>query len=350
MNQLLLIEDNAGDARLIGELLRGELFHLTVCNTLTTGLVAAQQTDFDVVLLDLSLPDSTGLATLHTFHEQCADAPVVVLTGYDDEEWGVGAVQGGAQDYLVKDDLNVGLLRRVLRYARERHRIERAERQLAATLAATEERHRLARDLHDSVTQTLFTTSVMAESALMQWHNNPARAQQLIANVHQLSQSALAEMRVLLLELRPEAITTVDFDVLIGQLVDSLRSCSALEFDVRLAAVGQLPPAVQVGLYRIVQESLNNVIKHAQAARAVVWLCEHDGCIHLKISDDGIGFDFALEAENGLGIPGMHERAEQIGVLVNIDSTRQRGTSVSVAWCAQSRQEEYDPCSQKFVS
>ncbi|CAG0941725.1 partial Sensor histidine kinase TmoS, partial [Anaerolineae bacterium] len=128
---VLLIEDNPGDARLIREMLAedgGARFALDHAEQLATGLAAMTEKRPAVILLDLSLPDSAGLATLHEVQTRSPEMPIVVLTGHDDEELALQAVREGAQDYLIKGQVNSQLLVRAIRYATERKRAEEALR------------------------------------------------------------------------------------------------------------------------------------------------------------------------------------------------------------------------------
>ena len=133
----LLVEDNPGDSRLIREMLaeaRGVTFSLEYADRLQVGLEHLREGGIDVVLLDLGLPDSQGLETLSKIYAQAPEVPIVVLTGLNDEMLGVQAVNRGAQDYLVKGQVDVNLLVRALRYAIERKRAEERERQLKLQL------------------------------------------------------------------------------------------------------------------------------------------------------------------------------------------------------------------------
>ncbi len=135
--RVLLIEDNPGDARLMQEMLsevRGIPFDLECAERLSAGLARLGQTDIDVVLLDLALPDSRGFGTFARTHAQAPRVPIIVLTGLDDEELAVKAVREGAQDYLVKGQLDSNLLGRAIRYAIERKRAEEALRRYAGEL------------------------------------------------------------------------------------------------------------------------------------------------------------------------------------------------------------------------
>ena len=125
---VLLIEDNPGDARLIIEYLspiNDQKFNVAVAERLGAGLKMLKKLSFDVVLLDLTLPDSDGLGTVEKFHYRMPLVPVIVLTGLDDETTGVAAVKAGAQDYLLKGEVNRSSLVRTVRYSVERASLER---------------------------------------------------------------------------------------------------------------------------------------------------------------------------------------------------------------------------------
>ena len=137
VTRVLLIEDNPGDARLISEMLaevRSAAFDLEWADDLSTGLERLATGGIDAVLLDLSLPDSQGLDTFVKTHIHAPQVPIIVLSGLDDEELAGKAVREGAQDYLVKGNVDTNLLVRALRYAIERKRAEEAKAKLEAQL------------------------------------------------------------------------------------------------------------------------------------------------------------------------------------------------------------------------
>ena len=144
----------------------------------------------------------------------------------------------------------------------------------AHQVAASQERSRLARDLHDAVTQTLFSASLIAEVLPGLWENDPAEGRQLLGELRQLTRGALAEMRTLLLELRPAALVEANLGDLLRQLAESVSGRSGIPVAVSLEGcpVPDLPAEVHVALYRIAQEALNNVVKHAQAHRVEIRL------------------------------------------------------------------------------
>lgn len=133
--QVLLIEDNPGQARSIQRMLRGSPFSCTVASTLTGGITQTTEQRPDIVLLDLILPDSGGLDSFHTLRTQLGDVPVVILTAFDNEAVAQAAVASGAQDYVIKGTINARALQRVVRYAIERHRFEVERRTFERQLA-----------------------------------------------------------------------------------------------------------------------------------------------------------------------------------------------------------------------
>lgn len=201
--------------------------------------------------------------------------------------------------------------------------------QQSAVLA---ERHRLARDLHDAVSQALFAASTIADSVPQMWEKKPERARELLQQLTSLNRGALAEMRTLLFELRPEALVKTNLKALLLQLLDAVKARKAVE--TNLTVTGDpisLPEDIHMTLYRIAQESLNNVVKHSQAAKAQVVLDYNAGRVILQIIDDGQGFD-TNQITEGLGRGSMRERAEAARMEFQIHSVIGDGTRVEAVW------------------
>jgi PAS domain S-box-containing protein len=202
----------------------------------------------------------------------------------------------------------------------------------AEQTAVAAERSRLARDLHDAVTQTLFSTSLIADVLPRLWERNMAEAHQRLNELRQLTRGALAEMRTLLLELRPATLTEVGLDELLRQLTEAIISRARVQVNLTVEGSCRLPPDVHIALYRIAQEALNNIARHADASRAAVRLRCELGHVELRISDDGQGFDPTGVALEHLGLCIMRERAEAIEATLRVDSQPGRGTRIEVIW------------------
>jgi PAS domain S-box-containing protein len=200
--------------------------------------------------------------------------------------------------------------------------------------AVAAERSRLARDLHDAVTQTLFSASLIAEVLPRLWEHKPEEGMRRLEELRQLTRGALAEMRTLLLELRPAALIEAELGELFRHLTDAFTSRARVQ--VKYAIVGDidLPPDVKIALYRIAQEALNNIAKHAEATQAELTIHCHPGGLSMTIRDNGRGFNPAKVSPEHLGMGIMEERADNIGASLTITSQSDKGTQVQVNWSA----------------
>lgn len=205
----------------------------------------------------------------------------------------------------------------------------------AQALAALEERQRIARDLHDSVTQTLFSATVTVDTVIKLWQRNPTDISTELLDLRNLTQGALAEMRTLLLELRPEALAESRLVDLIHQLVETLKGRSKVHPTTELMAVPltmPLPDAVKETFFRVAQEALNNVVKHARAHNVWVTMYTEANTVRLAIRDDGRGFDIGQSRPGHVGLAIMRERAAAIGGALVIHSAPGRGTHITLTW------------------
>jgi signal transduction histidine kinase len=202
----------------------------------------------------------------------------------------------------------------------------------AADEAVTADRTRLARDLHDAVTQTLFSASLTAEVLPDLWDMDVDEAKRSTEELRQLTRGALAEMRTLLLELRPATLTQTRLNDLIKQLCEAFIGRSRLPITLTIEGERSLPPEVQIAFYRVAQESLNNVFKYARATQVDVNLFLTPLSVHLVTCDNGMGFDLSTIRPTSLGMRIMRERAEAIGADLRISSTPGAGTCIEMLW------------------
>jgi signal transduction histidine kinase len=204
--------------------------------------------------------------------------------------------------------------------------------------AAAAERQRLARDLHDAVTQTLFSASLIAEVLPRLWEKDHAEGERRLEELRRLTRGALAEMRMLLLELRPAALGEVGLADLLRQLGEAITGRTTLPVALSLRGQCTAPLDVQVALYRVAQEALNNVVKHSGAAKASIRLHCRENSVDLTVSDNGSGFDIQAVSPKSLGLRIMRERAEAAGANLKIESQAGQGTKVGVLWSGATRQ------------
>ena len=214
----------------------------------------------------------------------------------------------------IPDEIRQGLLRQ----------IEEA--------AAQEERNRLARDLHDSIKQQLFSINVGAAAAQERWERDPEGARKSLADVRRSAREAMVEMQAMLHQLRPEALGTAGLIEALREQCEALGYRSGAEVALELGEPipdDRLPPGAPEALFRIAQEMLANVARHARARQVRVWLGRLNGEVVIRIEDDGQGFNPAAE-NPGMGLRNLKERAESMRGKLEIASTPGTGTRVAV--------------------
>lgn len=199
-------------------------------------------------------------------------------------------------------------------------------------LAAHYERQRLARDLHDAVSQTLFAVTITTETLLRQAEQDPASIVPKLAELHQLARGALAETRAVLLELRPESLTDISLESLLEQLRDAVLARKKLRISLELDHTETLDPELKLALYRITQEALNNIVKHAQASQVSIRLTQDSAGATFEIRDDGVGFEPGSRSPSSMGLNIMRERAEGVGATFHVTSASSAGTQITVRW------------------
>jgi signal transduction histidine kinase len=181
---------------------------------------------------------------------------------------------------------------------------------------------------------------LIADTLSRVWEQDQEEARRGLEELHQLTHGALAEMRTLLLELRPAALGEQKLGVLLRQLTDGMMARTRISFTTTVVGDCSLPTEVQIALYRIAQESLNNVTKHSQASQATVNLnCQPDR-VTMSISDNGRGFNPESIQPHQLGLSIMRERAQAISATLSIQSQPGQGTELTVTWPDDSSTDE----------
>jgi len=210
----------------------------------------------------------------------------------------------------------------------------------AQELAVLEERQRLARNLHDAVNQSLFSAGLIAEVLPRLWDQDQELARQSLEDLRKLTRGAMAEMRALLAELRPSTLTDAELGDLLRLLGNAFTGRTNIPANLTIVGQGMLPAEVQVATYRICQEALNNVAKHAKAGLVEINLKHEDASIELSIRDDGKGFDPEHPAASGhYGLSMMNERADAAGVQLSITSQPGHGTELTLRWVKTEKKE-----------
>ena len=230
---------------------------------------------------------------------------------------------------FTEDDVRIlGLLADVAAIAIETARLrEKAER-----LAIVEERQWLARELHDSVTQAMYSVTLYAEAARMALAAGKHDvAAENLRELQTMAHEALFDIRLLIFELHPPILEGQGLAAGLKIRLAAVETRAGLQTEMRVDGARRLPLVVEEELYRIALEALNNVVRHAKAQHVTVHLRLDDQCVGLEISDDGIGYDPATAKESGgMGLHGMEERAQRINGKLEILSVPGKGTTLRV--------------------
>ena len=200
----------------------------------------------------------------------------------------------------------------------------------AQELAAVEERQRLARELHDSVSQALYGISLGVHTARMQLDRDPRDLAESLDYVLELTEAALIEMRALIFELRPESLETEGLVTALTKQAAALQARQNIAVNTDLCAEPDLPLKVKQDLYRIAQEALHNTVKHAHASKIELRLHQTREEVTLEVCDNGRGFDAIASFPGHLGLHSMQERVTYLGGELRIESTPGQGTCIRV--------------------
>lgn len=204
--------------------------------------------------------------------------------------------------------------------------------QSAHKAAVIEERQRLARDLHDAVSQQLFALTMMSEAAVKQLEKNPEIAKTHIKEVAAAALKAQTEMRALLLHLRPVDLSGDPLPIGIRKLIEELKEKSKIRFDVSIDDSLKLSTSTEEHVFRIVQESLSNILRHANAKEVDLTFTKRANELFIHIADDGDGFNVGEDSsrKTSYGLKTMRERSEEVGGTFSLKSIKDEGTYIDI--------------------
>jgi signal transduction histidine kinase len=360
---VLLLEDLPIYITLVKRLLALNGIMVEHASTLTQAIEIAQRTPFDAVLLDLGLPDSQGISTFTRFQSYFPNLPIIIFSNLEDETLAARAVQLGAQDYITKGsyltqgEISGKLLARSIQYAIERQRVqssliyertlleervtERTRelnqanqhlRHLAARLvsAQEDERRRISLELHDEAGQALTALKLSLALTRNEVPANLANIAQRMQDAIQLVENTIEHIRTLAQNLHPPSLDSLGLEQCLQSLCENLSHRSKISIQLHTNLNDRLPGHIQISIYRVVQEALNNAIKHANPSCIHIRLESDAERISLLVVDDGKGFSPEHLAEHGsgsgLGLQGMRERIDALGGSFEIYSSPGAGT------------------------
>lgn len=327
---ILIIDDQYDNLVLLDQLLTQNGYQVRVARDGSAGMKAVRAQKPDLIVLDVRLPGMNGFEVCAQLKAdpELSDIPVLFISAIHDVASKLQAFEAGGVDYITKPIQAREVLARVETHLTLAHlRLQEKE------LVLLQERQRLARDLHDSVKQTLFIIGSTAEALQLTDSISDPNISGQLEKLRTLAQVALSEMNIMLYELRPQKLAESPLDELLHEVSKSLSARTRAEITVTARAPRQqLPPPVKTTFYRVAQEALTNAARHAGASRIDLMLIEHDSSIELTVQDDGLGFDVDVIPTAGFGIHHMRERAMESAASLVIESQPGRGTTVKLIW------------------
>jgi PAS domain S-box-containing protein len=277
-------------------------------------------------------PDDRAIVTKHLRKEPIEGSVVYpvefrLITRGGEERWLEHVCQpvyGSNGNYLGRRGSN--------RDITERKRAEEALEEQTKEQAVAAERSRLARELHDSVTQALYSVTLYAEATRLALSADKREvAAENLRELHNMAREAMVDMRMLIFELHPPVLEEEGLVAALQARLAAVESRARLQTEIRVEGERRLPISVEEELFRIALEALNNVIKHAGAQRVTVDLKFEDEKAFLEITDDGVGFDpVTAKGSGGMGLVGIEERVQRIEGSLALESAPGRGTTLRV--------------------
>ena len=339
MSTILIVDDNASARETLVAMLESENYQIEMAKDGFQALQVLAQIQPDLILLDVMMPGMDGFEVCRRVRAtpQLAEVPIIILTALDDRASLLMGIEAGADDFLSKPADRYELqarVRTIVRLNRYRKLLEQREnlREMTERLIAAqeEERHRISRELHDDLGQSL-TTHMISLRNLQDDLALPAETLfERLQALHEQSYEIFIKIRGLAHDLRPPVLDTLGLKVSMQTYCVEFtrRTQLPVTFDVD-ESIPSLPDIYNIALYRILQEALNNIIKHAKATHIWVDLSIEDNTITLTVQDNGQGFETNAIKSNGIGLSSMRERVMLAGGKFSISSGHKRGTILS---------------------
>jgi signal transduction histidine kinase len=339
MSTILIVDDNASARETLVSMLESEKYQIELAKDGFQALQILSRLQPDLILLDVMMPGMDGFEVCRRIRAtpQLAEVPIIILTALDDRASLLMGFEAGADDFLSKPADRYELqarVRTIVRLNRYRQLLEQREnlREMTERLIAAqeEERQRISRELHDDLGQSL-TTHMISLRNLQDDLTLPAETLfERLQALHEQSYEIFIKIRRLAHDLRPPVLDALGLKVSMQSYCVEFtrRTHLPVTFDVD-ESIPSLPDVYNIALYRILQEALNNIIKHAKATHVWVDLSIEDNTITLTVQDNGQGFETNANQSNGIGLSSMRERVMLAGGKFSVSSGQRRGTILS---------------------
>jgi signal transduction histidine kinase len=336
---VLIIEDSDGDMLLFETYLNHTSLNMASLHKAFSlkDVSDAVPKDIDIAFLDLSLPDSQGMDSFNTLKRIMPEVPIVVLSGMADLKLAVECISKGAQDYLMKNDLTYVMLEKSIQYSIERKKnLDSLIRQQlnsqkqiteAAIIGQEKEKEAIGKELHDNINQILASVKLYLDTAI----RNEDIRDELLQKSRENVNIAIDQIRKLSHSLIAPPLTEISLREAVSELVTELNVLAKFKVSLNAEHLNEilLNDNKKLMLYRIIQEQITNIIKHAKANHVDITFNSLPSMLILTIEDDGIGFDPSVKAK-GIGLRNIENRISYYTGKVDIHSARGKGTSMTV--------------------
>jgi signal transduction histidine kinase len=330
LGDILLVDDNPDNLRFLSTVLSGRGYEVRSVTTGSAALMGIQSQPPDLVLLDVVMPGMNGYEVCQRLksNSETQDIPIIFVSALHEVFDKVQAFSAGAVDYIIKPfqvqevlarietQLKIRQLQIQLQNALQR---EKALNQQIEQMATLDERHRIAREVHDSLGHLLVALNIQLESVQTLWQNNPDEAHKLLLEAKQLGADSLKAVRQSVSDMRMDPLQGKLLEDAIAQLVEEFSHVTGIHANCEIHLSHPLSQSVSATLYRVLQEGLTNICKHAHATAVNIQLHTQPDRIFLTLKDNGDGFQ-VTEDKDGFGLQGMKERLEKSGGSLTVES------------------------------
>lgn len=338
---ILLVDDTPDNLRLLSAMLTDQGYDVRSVRSGSAALMGIQAQAPDLILLDINMPEMNGYEVCQKLKSKpdTKVIPVIFISALNEVFDKVKAFTVGGVDYISKPFQVEEVLVRVenqlqlrrLQVELERSLAqERALNQRIEELATLEERNRIARDIHDSLGHALVALNIQMETAITLWQDNPAKAYEFLVEAKQLGSEALQATRQSVADMRFDPLKGKGLEEAIALLLQEFQRTTGIQPNCAIALHSGLSNQANTILYRIVQEGLTNICKHAQASAVTIQLQQIDNTLCLSLHDNGKGFQVD-ENPSGFGLQGMQERVATLGGQLEITSKPGAGCLVKAS-------------------
>ena len=344
---ILIVDDESSARETICAILDGSDYHLELTENGSQAILMAKKTNPDLILLDVMMPEMDGFEVCRQLRADpfLREVPILLLTSLDDRASRLSGLRAGADDFLSKPidpqelRARVNTITRLNRYRTLVEQRENLKEMAGRVIQAQEqERLRISREIHDDIGQALTVQQIQLKFLYDRIPEEQADLRQTVQELLHETANTFDKLRLLAQDLRPPLLDTL------GVVMALKAYCSDFSRRTRLPAhfeaddeVPEIPDTIGVTLYRVLQEALSNLARHAQASQAWVTLNVDDEEICLTVQDDGIGISGQEEGQKGLGLQGMRERVTLAGGSFHLHSAPGQGTVITARFVRQSQ-------------